>query len=92
MIEGAAILLAGILAGVGLDRLLGRWPRRKRGEVEAACSCGHGIGYHDRETGHCHRRRVVRRNYHDYWEPCGCQRYVGPEPLPSFYAPEITPD
>lgn len=22
--------------------------------------------------------------------PCGCRRYTGPEPLPEYYAPEIT--
>lgn len=50
------------------------------------CGCGHHRSFHT-ENGECHhwtpQGRVVERM-------CGCQKYIGPEPLPQYYAPEIT--
>jgi hypothetical protein len=98
VVEGAAILLAGILIGVLGDRLLSRSGRRKqRTEVEAICGCEHSIAYHDRQTGHCAGMRKAASKWDEFgdpvaWteQPCTCRRYSGPEPLPEFYAPEVT--
>jgi hypothetical protein len=95
MFEGAVILLAGIVIGVLGDRLLSR--RGRVTQVAAVCGCEHSIAFHDRATGKCSGMRKVASRW-DKWgdpigwteEPCGCRRYTGPEPLPQFYAPEIT--
>ena len=63
------------------------------------CGCVHHFSFHNRETGRCMhpvRTAVEWDEYGDAirWEmqQCGCQRYVGPQPLESLYAPEITTD
>ena len=96
MIEGAAILLAGILIGVLADRLLSRGGRRKERPEGAICGCEHSIAYHDRQTGQCAAVRKAPTKWDEFgdpvaWteQPCTCRRYSGPEPLPEFYAPEI---
>ncbi|MEV5507775.1 hypothetical protein [Streptomyces orinoci] len=77
--------------------------RRERAELEAAgkppaavCGCGHHLAKHDKQ-GKCHEtvevpvawdadRKPVR------FEPgrCNCQQYVGPQPLATVYAEELT--
>lgn len=93
MITGALILLAGIAIGM----ILRSFPARRKGPkpVEAVCGCEHHHSMHDPETGACHATVQVSRYSRDgEWtgyeqKPCACRRYSGPEPLPSFYAPEI---
>lgn len=80
---GAGILFAGFLAG--------RFGRRPRA-VAATCSCGHGLAYHDRQTGHCYAEKS--RDMHNYrgaieWVRCSCRRYIGPEPLADIWIPPI---
>lgn len=94
MLEGAAILLAGILVG----RFLPSRRRRKEPKpIEPVCGCGHQYAFHDPGTGRCGGRVEVNRwSGKGRWagldrEQCPCQRYTGPEPLPEYYAPEITP-
>jgi hypothetical protein len=95
MLEGALILLAGILAG----RLL---PGRRKGprlpeSPKPVCGCGHHYAMHDPKTGECNvavKGAPVKWDRWDNpikWEMtgCACLRYTGPEPLPSYYAPEI---
>jgi hypothetical protein len=81
MIEGALILVVGVAIGAVGSRLLGR---RKSASVVPRCGCGHSIAFHDPQTRRCHARVGYER--------CACRRYSGPEPLPSFYAPQIAPD
>jgi len=93
MLEGALILLAGVLAG----RLLPARRRtpKPRPQPQAVCGCGHHYSFHAPATGACKgtdRRRKYSDNgndlgVHDF--ACGCQRYAGPQPLPDIYAPEI---
>lgn len=72
--------------------------RRERGP-EPICGCGCHYAFHDPATGHCHAQHR-RPNKWDTlgdpvgWKdvPCTCRRYVGPQPLDSFYAPEISGD
>lgn len=87
MLEGALIALAGVLVG----RFL---PGRRRAPkppkpVEPRCGCGHHRSYH-RDGGKCSynvdRYSTARGTYRD---TCSCGQYVGPEPLPEFFAPEI---
>lgn len=89
MLIGAAIFGAGLVTG----RLL---PGRRRGANESRpiCSCGHAMSFHGQD-GRCNATREVSRWNGPRWagnvqEQCRCQKYTGPQPLPSFYAPEIT--
>jgi hypothetical protein len=94
MLAGAFILAVGILAG----RLLpGRRPPALPGQPEPVCGCGHHYAEHDPETGECNvseRGEPVKwggsgRAVKWEWLDCTCVRYSGPEPLPTYYAPEI---
>jgi hypothetical protein len=96
MLEGAAILLAGIVIGVLGDRLLSRHGRRVQAGPVPVCGCEHSIAFHDSATGRCAAMRKAANRWDEFgdpsgWveEPCTCRRYTGPEPLPQFYAPEI---
>lgn len=93
MITGAALVVIGILIGVVLRSL----PARRKGHkpVEAVCGCKHHHSMHDPETGACNAEVAVdKHNKYGEWtgkeyKPCACVRYTGPEPLPSYFAPEI---
>lgn len=80
LIDGAGILLAGMLAG----RF---WPARRRGPkplkpVQPICGCGDHAAFHEGGTGGCHKD-------FQYLGACGCQVYTGPVPITEYYAPEI---
>lgn len=87
LIEGALIALAGVLVG----RFL---PSRRRGPkppkpVQPICGCGHHRSYHpdgSKCTFDVERWSTARGMYRD---SCPCGQYVGPEPLPEFFAQEI---
>jgi hypothetical protein len=98
MIAGALIALGAFLAGQWLPR-----PHRRRGQpkppkpVAPVCGCSHHYSYHDPKTGECHGTVAVPVKWSQYgderaWrnEPCGCRVYTGPQPLPEFYAQEIS--
>ncbi|CAG7653163.1 conserved hypothetical protein [Actinacidiphila bryophytorum] len=64
---------------------------------EPVCGCTHHLAMHGKDDGKCHAvveapslwdadRKPVQ------YEPqqCNCQQYVGPEPLGTVFAPEIT--
>jgi len=78
-LAGAGTLLVGIVIGH-----IRRPRRRSMKPVKAICrSCKHGVGYHTERTGRCNKPVRVMR------DPCNCQSYDGPQPLPDYYAPEI---
>jgi hypothetical protein len=86
VIEGALILLAGILIGRFMP---GR--RRTAKPVpppKPVCGCGHHLARHDPATNACHAQ-VSADKFDIRRERCTCRRYVGPEPVPEYYAPEI---
>lgn len=91
-----------VVIGVLLGRFL---PNRRKGpkpkpDPKPVCGCKHHHSYHDPQTGQCHgtmRGKAIKFN--DYasrdpvaWEqvPCTCRQYSGPQPMPEFYAPELT--
>ena len=90
MLDGAAILAAGFLLG----RFL---PARRRqpkppAPVRPVCGCTHEVAFHDPKSGQCHAMMYVpgtmsRDSHH---VPCTCRQYTGPEPMPTYYAPEIS--
>jgi hypothetical protein len=91
LLAGAAIFAAGVLAGRFLPERRGRAGRRK--EIQPICSCGHAVSFHD-DAG-CHAMADVAKWDNGHWmgnerQSCTCKKYTGPQPLPSFYAPEIT--
>jgi hypothetical protein len=96
VLEGALILLAGIVIGMVLRSL----PARRKGPkpVEAVCGCKHHHSMHDPTTGECNASVPVDKYTksghwvgHDY-KPCACLRYSGPEPLGVVFAHEIATD
>jgi hypothetical protein len=82
-----------VIVGVLLGRFL---PNRRKGPkpktVKPECGCGHHHSYHDPKSGVCNGVMKVpesgsRLSYH---QQCTCRQYSGPQPLPEFYAPEVT--
>lgn len=89
MLEGALILLAGVLIG----RLL---PGRRRTPKPSpppkpVCGCGHSVSFHAVGAEAC--AWTGDRHYRSGVGPvtprCTCLKYVGPMPLPEFFAQEI---
>jgi hypothetical protein len=94
MLEGALILLAGILIGIGIGvRVAAR--RDGPNPVTAVCGCTHHYSMHDPKTGACVATVPVDKYAQNGEQigkelvPCACVRYVGPEPLPTYIATEI---
>lgn len=84
--------------GVGVLWHRSRIRNSKPEKIQPICGCGHHHSFHDPDTGNCHS--LIKGNpikYDAYREPtawdkvqCPCRKYSGPEPLPSFYAGEIS--
>lgn len=66
--------------------------QRKPKAVKAICGCKHSLSQHDPKSGRCNVRWFEYKNYKDVEVQCPCLHYVGPKPLPEFYAPEISTD
>ena len=97
------IILVVLLFGGGVvnfvrNEVEGR--HRRRREItqgpQPVCGCTDHFSFHEPKTGLCHANRRTATKWDAYgeavkWEmkQCGCQRYVGPQPLESLYAPEI---
>ncbi len=76
---------------------------RRKAALEAAqrppqpvCGCTHHLAKHDKD-GKCHATVEMPVEWDAQRNPtrfearqCDCQRYVGPEPLTTLYAQEIT--
>ena len=88
-----------VIVGVLLGRFL---PNRRKGPkppkpVQPICGCTHHRAHHDPDTGACHASVKVPSRYDSAgnttawkYDPCACRQYSGPQPLPEFYAPEVT--
>ncbi|MBH1935228.1 hypothetical protein I5Q34_13240 [Streptomyces sp. AV19] len=77
--------------------------REDRAALEAAgkppepvCGCGHHLAKHDKQ-GKCHETVQVPVAWDADKKPvgyergrCNCQQYVGPQPLATIYAEELT--
>jgi hypothetical protein len=98
MIEGALILLVGIVIGVIVRSL----PARRKTPMPLSppkpfCGCSHHHSYHDPQTGRCNATVAGQALRFDRWEApikwemvqCPCLRYSGPEPMPTYIATEI---
>ncbi|MFI0938401.1 hypothetical protein [Streptomyces sp. NPDC021020] len=64
---------------------------------EPICGCTHHLAMHGRDDGKCHAEVETPSLWDADRQPlqfesqqCNCQQYVGPEPLGTVYAPEIT--
>ncbi len=80
------LLTGGVLVAVGV--LIG-WKlpvRRRSTSAEPRCGCGHALAFHDPKQGVCHwvKEGVIDTHH------CGCRQYTGPQPLPEYYAPEVS--
>lgn len=92
LVVGAAIFAAGQVTGRYL-RMRAKPPKPiERGPT---CGCGHHKSLHD-ANGKCHggftevgHKPVASVKYSHL--ACRCKQYVGPEPLPEYYAPELSP-
>lgn len=89
MLEGALIALAGVLVG----RFL---PGRRRGPKpvpppKPVCGCGHSVSFHAGGEKACAwvGEKYYRSGVGTVTPRCTCLKYVGPTPMPEFYAPEI---
>lgn len=63
---------------------------------EPVCGCTHHLAKHDKQ-GKCHEMVDTPTEWDANRKPvtyrprqCKCQQYVGPEPLQTFYAEELT--
>lgn len=89
MIEGALILLAGILIGRFLPG------RRRRPKppmpVKPICGCEHSVGFHADGVGPCAwvGEKRYRSGVGAFTPRCTCLKYVGPIPMPELFAQEI---
>lgn len=84
MIEGAAILLAGLIGGWIVGRRTRKQTPREL-EQKAVCGCEHHYSMHGGD-GKCHDGNGRWVNGIHSWVECPCQRYTGPEPLPQVFA------
>lgn len=90
MLEGALIMLAGMVVG----RLLSGRRRPSSSEPESICGCKHHLALHDPTDGRCHglmRNPAYEPTYvTDERNPekvqCTCRQYVGPTSAASIVA------
>jgi hypothetical protein len=81
------------LAGYVLGRV--NRPKRTLEPPKPICSCRHSLSVHDPETKKCKAMIEVDKyvgggKYGKEWLDCACQQYIGPLPMPDYFAPEIT--
>ncbi|MFE7118134.1 hypothetical protein ACFU99_22220 [Streptomyces sp. NPDC057654] len=65
-------------------------------QPEPVCGCGHHLAKHDKQ-GKCHEAVEVPVAWDAEKKPvqyepgvCNCQQYVGPQPLTTLYAQDLT--
>lgn len=96
MVLGTALLLVGIAIGyfIGNRRRPAPTPA-VAAEPQPICGCRHHLSQHDPETGQCHDTVKEVSHYGMYQNlyqtvACHCRQYVGPEPLPTLIALDLT--
>jgi hypothetical protein len=96
VIEGALIALAGVLIGRFLPgRRRHPKPPKPAPPPKPVCGCTHHFAMHDPQSKACHGTvktpEFNRAGGHvGYTYPaCACRQYVGPVPMPEFFASEI---
>jgi hypothetical protein len=90
MLAGGGLVILGVVVGWFLP--VRRISRASSKTPRPLCGCDHELSFHDPASGKCHALLYVpptqaRMSHH---VPCPCRQYSGPQPLPEFYAPEIT--
>jgi hypothetical protein len=86
MLEGALILLAGILVG-RFAPARRRKPKPPK-PAKPICGCGHHLAQHDRATDSCHAL-IPADKYDVSRMQCTCKQYTGIQPMPEYFAPEV---
>lgn len=83
LLTGAGLLATGYGAGrIGRSRRHPK-PRKPTPPPKPICGCGHNRSFHAK--GRC----TGEVGKYPYNYQCKCGEYVGPEPMPEYYAPEI---
>lgn len=74
-----------LIALLVFENLLFLWMMREKKprETQPICGCGHHICYHH-DGQSCWHGRASKYETGD----CGCQKYIGPEPVPEYIALE----
>lgn len=88
MIPGILFLVC-VIAACALGWGAAAWQHRrgvKARQGKPICGCGHHRAMHDPKTSECHGREYEGGGIYSRRT---CRQYAGPEPLPSYYAPEI---
>jgi hypothetical protein len=93
MVLGALSLGAGIALGMYRENQRRSLLAARHAELNPGpiCGCGHHVSFHAEESkGGCQHIEIRTSGYHEEVTqvPCGCVKYVGPEPVPSYYAGE----
>ncbi|MBT2451466.1 hypothetical protein J7F03_31270 [Streptomyces sp. ISL-43] len=84
-----------LLAQAEVRRLEARAKARQLDPPQPVCGCGHHFSFHDPEARSCHHQNKLETSYlfggitGNELVACDCRQYVGPEPLPTVYAPEL---
>jgi hypothetical protein len=91
---GGALLLLGIIVGRFTNSARGG--KTERPHV-AICTCDHGYGMHNRETGKCNGSVEVQRysaggsRVGKELHRCACLHYDGPTPIEQYFASQTLP-
>ncbi len=90
MLTGAGLLTAGMALGWWLSA------RHRPSPVPQGpvCGCGHSLSSHRPDTRYRECGAAMIRavdNFEVGRVECPCFQYIGPEPLPEYYAPEVSP-
>ncbi len=93
MLIGVIIFLMGAVTGMLVRQgMIEAGRDRSPKSPQPICGCKHHFSSHDPETKACNVETV--KYYANIYEVsrlrCPCLQYTGPEPLPTYYAPEIT--
>ncbi len=81
LLAGAGLLAAGQVSGRFLHRRARPAPSAERPPI---CGCEHHAAFHEAAENRCHAKVGPARD-----RDCTCQRYVGPQPLPTWWPGEL---
>lgn len=89
----AAVVLVGFLVvffNIRSDHKVDRKIRNLGQPPEPICGCGHHYSFHSKKNQDCRANVTVgwMDRFFGDTETCQCQQYIGPTPLPEYYAPE----